>query len=296
MMTAVTINFRTGVAAPISGVTYYVVVDQPPQIVLLGVVGPDDSGSVTLALDTDKSYFIMSEKAGYTSEVVKVVPELNATYDVTLTEQERPLPRDPNRCRITGRIEYIGGAPFEGTLWVGAPDGMAASRSGKLIVGDAPISCEDGFIDIELDRGGEYLISGVWAGRGSYPIYVPDAPTADSSDILVPYAVRAYRTDTGGLGELTLSMASASTLSALLPMAVDLSDGREGGVDIRKFIEIQVEDRSIAAAALSGASIAVYGESLGVTQVSIYSRSTYDELPLRLPRVLIGQLTVEVVA
>jgi len=296
MNAAVVIHFRRGIGVPLDGVSYYVVQTDPVQIVFSGVLPEDGTGVLALVLDTEKTYFVMAERAGFISESVRLTPEEGASYDVTLTPYERLLPRNPDRCRITGQLEYADGTPFDGTIWLSAPEGVAVNRSGRVTVGNAAVTCSHGRIDVELDRGACYLISGIWADLTSNVIYVPNVATADASDILVPYVINAYRTDTRDLSGVTLQQNAAARLSASLPIAVDLSDGRVGGVDLRDFIELETENRDVAAAALSSGSITIYGEDPGITSVRIFSKATYGEIPFRLPRVLIGEIAVEVTA
>ncbi len=156
------------------------------------------------------------------------------------------------------------------------------------MIGDGFVRCEAGFLDLELDRGRSYIISGIW--NEATVVYIPDTPTAKASDVLVPYALRAYRPDTDSLGDVALTAGSSLSLT----LHLDLSDRRSGAVDLREFIEVSSSNTDVAAVVRSADGISIYAGIPGEAVIEVRTLSVSKSLPIRLPQVLLGSFTVGV--
>lgn len=289
MMVPVLIKVVDNLGAPIGGATYFVVKNgSPPNLAVFGEVADPDTGIVGLALDDAVAHFLMAEKPGYISDCVRFTPEEGALYEVLLTPEAASLPKRSGCCRIVGRVVYADGSPFNGTVWIGVPDGVAVDGRGDIMIGDAAVQCEEGVLDIELDRGRSYIISGVW--NEATEVYVPDTPTARASDVLVPYAIRVYEPGTDTLGDKALVQGTSLSLT----LHLDLSDRRSGAADLREFIEVSSSDTSVAAVVRSADGISIYAGVPGEAEISVHTISQSRSLPIRLPRVLLASFTVGV--
>ena len=185
--------------------------------------------------------------------------QFNAKADLLVP----PIALDPRYCRASGFFRNVNGSPqlgvdlhFEGKFAPILVDGAATVDTKDIIRTDA-----DGYAQIDLVRGGEYLV--VFQGLEDCPrsIKVPDLSSCSLPNLLFPI-VNSVSFSPVGPFALTIG-----TTLDVVPTVADSAgvvlEPATGNLDVAW----SVEDESIAVVAVAGDKLTLRGVATGTTNL-----------------------------
>ena len=249
---------------PVEGVLVRVFSEDGSTIYTEGTTGSEGTVSFVLPVGsfTARFYkFSTSFNQPQHFTVVPSAPGVSNIFDVEATVFSAPLANDPRLCRCSGFFRDLNGGPkryldihiiccFNPLLLDGA--GVVSERI--MIRTD-----EDGYAQTDLIRGAKYLVTVEAMDCMDREIRVPDAPSANLPDVLLPVVDKVVLASPLEAIEVGGSITIEPTVydSAGVPLT-----GTAQG-DVRW----SVEDTDIASVAVTETSLIVTGNIAGTTQL-----------------------------
>jgi hypothetical protein len=191
---------------------------------------------------------------------------------------------DPRLCRCTGRfLDFSNRAMVGGIVRIFTNEsGFQVPRvvDGNLIAGESKTLTVDanGYVVVDLHRGGEYNITFSGELDVVWTIKVPDLPSANLVDLICPYPVSITWDPTAAPGD-AVSFQVGFGLS--IPLTVLFNTGEERTTGLPTWLLVSSSDEAIATAQLTDSSVVVTGISPGVALVLLECKP--DSYPSRIP-------------
>lgn len=285
------------VPSPISGVTVQVLDIETAEFVAFGVSDPD--GHCHLALPGDvppgRDYELRAYKTGvhfdqpFTITVLDPLPA-GQTNDFNLVGSlvgQFGIPADPYLCRCVGRFVDFSNQPMRNLLVMINAPADPGLKVPKLIAGNAVASeamrfrtDRNGFLAVDLPRGGQYRI--VFAGESdvTWNFQVPDRHSANLLDLIHPQPI-LLAWDANVAPNNTLTLAAGQTV--LVPATVTMSDFTVLTDDLTRFLVFSLENSTVADGGIGGNGVQVTAIAPGTTTVTATLSTSSRLYPVRLP-------------
>jgi hypothetical protein len=222
-------------------------------------------------------------------EVIEpITPPESNVFDISGTPAGAfGLPVDPRLCRCVGRFVNYMNQPMSDSLVRISAEAEAIQKTPKIVDGNMVSAGElesrtdkNGFVVIDLFRGGEYYITFAGEDDETWNFKVPDRATANLVELIHPQPVSlSYDADAAPDNQVTLAKGS----TALVPVSVLFSDFQEHTTDLGNVIEFTNSDSSIADIAFHSnlGELAIVGMSPGMVELSVSVRPNL--FPHRIP-------------
>lgn len=192
----------------------------------------------------------------------------SGTNDFTIKGQtfSRPVSTDPRLCRASGFFRRADGQPYPNLDLIFTPRFKPAIVDGDSVMwGDIYARTdEDGYVEIDLYRGGEYSVEVETLEDCQRNVVVPDTSSENLVDLLFPVVEQVIFADPGisvPVGEVGL----------VIPTVI-ASDQHELVGPAGGDVVYEVEDPTIAALSVRVDAIYVTGLAAGSTQLIVSRR------------------------
>jgi len=267
----------------------------------------DEDGTLVLDLEDATTYWVRFFKIGYQFQS-KLTIEVDSgassnTFDVTATDlTELPPSTVPTLCRASG---YLAGAdlhPREGITVTFMLTGKPRVVSGVAMVLQDLIAKtdENGWIEVELVRGGIYDC--VVAGQDDtvYRVVVPDKTSVSFTELVWPYVVElAYQVDGEDVTEVEVAVDETVEVQTFVRLSSGVLtpfkyDGDSEWTDIGSFVELTYSDDAAAVVTLSQGTLSIQGAVAGSTTISAEIRDGVEVERLPEPTRTLPSLTITV--
>jgi len=240
----------------------------------------DEGGELVLELEDTTTYWVRFFKIGYRFDSQRTVDvdsgAASNTFDVEAIDLTvLPPSTVPELCRVSGYLRGADLAPKKGLRVTFSLTGKPRVVAGEvMVVQDVmAVSDKNGWMEVELVRGGVYdcVIDGM--DDSVARVVVPDRTSVKLTELIFPYIYGlTYEVDGDEVDAVeiavdeTLDVTATVQLSSGVETPYELDDGteREAG----NFVQITVEDPSIASAVLSGSTLTLVGIAAGTTTVT----------------------------
>jgi hypothetical protein len=200
----------------------------------------------------------------------------SGTNDFTVKGQtfSRPVATDPRLCRASGFFRRADGLPYSGLDVIFTPRFKPAIVDGDSVMWGSinARTDEDGYLEIDLFRNGEYSVLVETLEDCPREVVVPDAPSENLVDLLFPVVAQVTFDPT------SVSIAVGET-AEVVP-TVTGSDQRvlEGAAPAD--VEYTVDDETVASVSVQSDKIVITGLAAGTAQVDV---SRLDESVVVIP-------------
>lgn len=219
------------------------------------------------------------------SLLVQEPPVTTNKFDLVGTVLSSPPSLDPRICHCVGRFMDLSNRPVAGmTLRINqkAEAGFQTPKvvDGNLIAveGAALRSDAEGFIAVDLLRGGEYYVAFAGEDDVVWNIKVPDRPLANLVDLIHPQPVSLEWDSTVAPGN-AVSLTVNDTI--VVPFSVLFSDFEKLSSGISRWVQLESSDPTVATVLYSGEMAAIHGAAPGTTTiVASVPKGLY---PVRVP-------------
>ena len=267
----------------------------------------DEDGTLVLDLEDATTYWVRFFKIGYQFQS-KLTVEVDSgassnTFDVTATDlTELPPSTVPTLCRASG---YLAGAdlhPREGITVTFTLTGKPRVVSGVAMVLQDLIAKtdENGWIEVELVRGGIYDC--VVAGQDDtvYRVVVPDRTSVSFTELVWPYVAElAYQVDGEDVTEVEVAVDETVEVQTFVRLSSGVLtpfkyDGDSEWTDIGSFVELTYSDDATAVVTLSQGTLSIQGAVAGSTTISAEIRDGVEVERLPEPTRTLPSLTITV--
>lgn len=275
------------VPAAVSGVVVGVYNSAGTTLVTTGTTNGSGIASFLLPGDTYEARFY---KSGYKFsnaarfEVLEPLPDGSTNVFEHIAERvDFDTPSDPFVCRCTGKFVGLNNQPLSNVvLRVMA---KIEAQTPKIVDGSSLVSApvieahtdSDGYVSIDLLRGGEFYVTFGGEDDIVWDICVPDRSTVNLVDLIHPYPVVIDWDDTEAPGD-AISLAVGETKT--IPFSVLLSDFQYVTEDIEEWITVTSSNQSLELT-LSDTGLTMRGLEAGISTVTAAMKE--DILPKRLP-------------
>lgn len=211
----------------------------------------DAAGEVILLLEDVTPFWVRFFKVEYAFDTrLKIDVDSGAssnTFDIVGRDLvSLPPSAVPELCRASGHVVNVAGEPHEGAIF-----GFNATTLPKVIAGRAVIrskvivvSQKDGYVEVELARGGVYDVVAQASEDEPIRTKVPDAAAVNFTDLVWPYVAQFVWEPAGPLALAvgqTIEVLPRAVLSSGVrtPYGLDDGDSRSFGfyVDLLKSAE-----------------------------------------------------------
>jgi hypothetical protein len=156
----------------------------------------DAAGELTLDLEDFTTYWVRFFLVGY-SFASKLLIEVDSAesnvFDIIGRDLvEHPSSSVPELCRASGYVVGAHGAPIAGATFSFEATSLPTVVGGRAVVASKVIVRSDsqGYIEVELIRGGAYDAVVVGHEDKTVRLEVPDAPSVDMTDLVWPFTAR----------------------------------------------------------------------------------------------------------
>lgn len=292
------------VPAPIQGVTVSLF-DPAASYALAGQTQTDSEGRASFllpGLDPAKAYEARFYKLGVIFNGVVGVPVLEPTttpniFDISGHVVTLAVATDPRLCRCTGRfLDFSNRAMVGGIVRIFTKEsGFQIPKvvDGNMIAGEAKTLTVDanGFVVVDLHRGGEYNVTFSGELDAVWSFKVPDAPSANLVELIHPQPTFiTWDQATAPSDAVSLQVGFALPI----PLTLLFSNGEERTTGLPTWLQAESSDDSIATVRLVDGMAAVTAVSPGVALVLVSCKP--DLYPSRMPppSISVAPLTVTV--
>jgi hypothetical protein len=224
-------------------------------------------------------------------------PATYNTFDLFGTPFTAATATDPRLCRCTGRfLDFSNQAMAGGIVRIFTKEsGFQVPRvvDGNMIAGESKVLTVDanGYVVVDLHRGGEYNITFSGELDVVWTIKVPDLPSANLVDLICPYPVSITWDPTVAPND-AVSFPVGFGLS--IPLTVLFNTGEERTTGLPTWLLVSSSDEAIATAQLTDSSVVVTGLSPGVALVLLECKPGSYPSRIPPPSILPVPLTVTV--
>lgn len=211
------------------------------------------------------------------------VPEAPNQFDAYGTPISHGVPMDPRLCRCVGRFVTYENKPQRNTLVYLTQEAELARKVPKVVDGYfvTPSRMEfrtnnDGFVVVDLYRGGEFRVMVAGEDDEIWQFKVPDLPTANLIDLIHPYP---NSFEWGATSPLSVAVGATVQLDTV----VTFSDLVERDAELTSLFDFEVADSAICSAMFDSTTkkLTILGIAPGTTTLSMASRT--DVFPVRYP-------------
>lgn len=311
MATAVDIFLKDDSNSPSPIQSAIVSVYDPDTMALVSQATSDSNGRAAFSLpgaaDPGTSYEVRVFKLGvifanpFMIAVLEGAGEENQ-FDLSGTLLTLPAATDPRVCRCTGKFSGFSNTGLPNiSLRVSAlvPSGTQSPKvvDGNMIASDSTVyyTDADGFVTVDLLRGGQYYVTFSGEEDAVWPITVPDRSSVNLVDLIHPVPISlTWNQDDAPSNTISVAVGEYKTVrySALL------TDYREVGTDnnLDSVIKIWNSNADVMDVAAGDALIVVFGKLAGSGYVTATIVGTLTPIVLPTPTLVVAPLSVTVTA
>jgi hypothetical protein len=222
----------------------------------------------------------------------------NNNFDMSGTLLTLEVATDPDCCRCTGRLLDFSNRPLVNILVRIMAQADLRGQIPKVVNGNL-ISAEamnlrtdiNGFIKVDLLRGGQYWVMYSGEDDNVTPITVPDRTSANLIDLMYPQPVSfAWDPAVAPGNAITITHG----LSAEVGGTITFSDFTSKTIELALYLDFTSANPTVASIGDTGNTVTINAQSPGVTTISVTVASGLS--PSRIPNYSISapNLTVTV--
>jgi hypothetical protein len=285
------------VPAPIVGAVVSVY-DMATGVVLAGQATTDADGLAAFSLpggDPSKIYEVRAYKQGVVFggykriEVVEPLPtgapQNFNTFDVTGNIMTLPVATDPYLCRCTGRFVNFSNQPIFGAtvrIITKVDPGMQTPKvlNGSMVSAEVADLKTDanGFVTVDLPRGGEYYITFSGETDSLWNFKIPEQASANLIDLIHPAPVLAIWDQDVAPGD-AITVQVGETVD--VPLTVRFSDYEEKTESLSQWILLMNSSDSVVTLEFDGSVARLTGLASGAAVVTVEGKP--EAYPSRVP-------------
>lgn len=265
------------VPVPVDGVVVRVYDATGTNLLTSGTSGDVVSGEVEFTLDGDLTpveyqlrFHIVGGAVRSPQQIaVYSPPTPTNAFEVEATVFQRPTSPDPLLCRISGYVVRPNGTPLRGCDIHFVHRQVPIVSAGRLVLGERVTHRTNtaGYVELDLLRGGKYLVTLENYEDVPREVEVPDASSASLADLLFPIPVQVTFDPTG---PWTLGVNDELVLTP----EVLLSSGAVVEGPATEDLEYVVADGTVASLTFTETNMTVRGNAAGTTTLQIRRRDT----------------------
>jgi len=192
----------------------------------------------------------------------------SGTNDFTVKGEtfSRPVATDPRLCRASGFFKRADGSPYPNLDVIFTPRFKPAVVDGDSVMwGDIHARTdEDGYLEIDLYRGGEYSVEVETLEDCQREVVVPDASSENLVELLFPVVEQVTFVPT------SVSISVGETVE-VTPTVVG-SDQRVLDGAAGEDVEYEAADSDVASVSVGSDTISITGLAAGSTQLDVSRR------------------------
>lgn len=266
----------------------------------------DEDGELVLELEDDTTYWVRFFKIGYQFESRLTVGADSAaasnTFDVEGVDLTvLPPSTVPELCRASGYVRGADLTPRAGIRFTFSLTGKPRVVAGQVMVVQDLItqSDKDGWIEVELVRGGVYDLVVSTIEDAVYRVVVPDRTSVSMTELVWPYIYGlTYEIDDAEVESVTLDVDETVELDAFVRLSngvvtpIELDDGQVFYTD--SYVELTTTDPGVVTATLAHGVLTLVGVAAGTTTITAAVREDVETDRLPAPTRSLVTLTVVV--
>lgn len=265
---------------PISGVSVSVL--DPTTFAIIGTAVSDVTGRASFLLPGavapgtpyEARFFKLGVVFANPQQIRVEEPALTTNkFDMSGTLLTLPAATDPRVCRCTGRFVSFDNRPISNAMVLfnaRAESGYQVPKivDGNLVSAESYVSRTDadGFITIDLIRGGQYFITFAGEDDVIWNILVPDRASVNLIELVHPAPVQ-LNWDPGMAPGNAISVQVGETVS--LPFLIVYSDYEETGKGSSKWVTFINSDDAVMEVGYSDGTLSIKGIAAGAAQVTV---------------------------
>jgi hypothetical protein len=192
----------------------------------------------------------------------------NGNNDFTVQGQTfvRPTASDPLMCKVSGHFKRGDGLAYPNLDVIFTPLFKPAIVSDAGIMGGQIVTRtdDDGYIEIDLYRNGEYSVSVETLDDYPIKIYIPDLSSFNLAHLLFPVVSQVVFDPTSASITVGEEKEVETTVTA--------SDNRVLDGTAAGDVEYEVDDESVATVSVLNDNLVITGVSAGTTQIDVSRR------------------------
>lgn len=265
----------------------------------------DADGELVLELD-EATYWARFFKLGYQFES-RLTVEVDAgassnTFDVEAVDLTiLPPSTVPSLCKASGYVRGPDLAPKAGIRLVFSLTGKPRIVAGQVMVVQdlITVSDEDGWVEVELVRGGVYdcVVDGM--DDSVFRVVVPDRTSVALTELVWPYiASLTYSIDDVTVDEVEVAAGESTTVTATTQLSsgvttpYELDDGTTRST--ASWIHLDIADPTVASFTLSDDVLTITGIAAGTTEITAEVVPDIETERIPVPTRSLATLTVTV--
>lgn len=302
-VTFVVVDDTLPIGAPLEDVLVRVYSEDGSTFITEGMT--DSDGELVLILDDMTTFWVRLFKPQYAFDSKLLITTDSTassnTFDVVGRDLvEHPPSAVPYLCRASGYVVNSGGQPTQGAIFEFNATDLPKVANGQGIITSKIIvrSEEDGYVEVELVRGGAYDVI-VTAGEDAVVrTKVPEKQAVDITDLVWPYVAGVSFDPTG---PLTIAVDDTVEVlpSVLLSSGVTTPFEMDEDEDFRfgRYIRLSVEDESVVRISQwkeSSDTLVLVGKAPGTTKITASLRDGVEAKRLPVPTRAFQELTITV--
>lgn len=292
-------SMPSGIA--VEGVTVRVYNTAGDTFITQGDTGAD--GELVLDLEESTTYWVRFYKIGYVFPVratIDVSASLSNAFDITgIDATERPPSAVSYLCRASGLVVGAHGAPIAGATFCFTATDLPSVIGGLMVAASKVyvMSDSDGYVEVELVRGGTYDVLAEGHEDEVLTITVPDSASCGFTDLVFPYVARvdwspsSISVAVGESAEVDITV----TLSSGATTPYDSYDGETVGHST--YVQASIEDESIISCTgfeEGSSTLEFTGLTAGTTSVTVTLVDGATKKRLPTPTSVLNSLSVTV--
>jgi hypothetical protein len=238
----------------------------------------DEDGELVLDLEAATTYWVRFFKIGYqfASRLAIYVDESESsnTFDVQAVDLTvLPPATSPILCRASGFVSGGDLIPRKGVTFTFMLTGSPRIAAGRAMVSQdlVVVSDKDGWVEVDLVRGGVYDC--VVGGQDDvvHRVKVPDRTSIDITDLVWPYLVKlAYQQEGLDVASVAVSVGETIEVDTYVLFSSFVStpfkyDGDVTWRDVSNYVTLVMADNGIATCTLAKGVLTISGIAAGTT-------------------------------
>jgi hypothetical protein len=269
----------------------------------------DENGELTLDLEDATTYWVRFFKIGYQFES-KLTIDVDSgassnTFDIEAVDLEvLPPSTVPILCRVSGYVAGGDLTPRQGITFTFTLTGSPRVAAGRVMVLQdlVTVTDADGWLEVELVRGGVYDCVVEGQDDVVYRVKVPDRTSIGITDLVWPYLVElVYQQDGVDVTEVSVPVGETVEIDTYVRFSSGVVtpfkyDGDVGWREVSNYLTLLLGDSGIASQTISAGVMTITGNTVGETTITASVIPNIEAARLPEPTRTLPTLTITVTA